>query len=532
MATLFGKRTRESISSKSVTDDNGNRKEAYQSEQSPDLPSHCSFADLGLSETLVSTCSELGLKRPTAVQRSIIPYLIRFQDKHVLSLAPTGTGKTAAFVLPIIHHLQEDPYGIFSVILTPTRELAQQIHQQVLALGSGYNVTSALVVGGLDRLRQQEALDCRPHFCVATPGRLASLLRGPQPPAIRHLRYLVLDEADRLLKADSGFYKDVAEVLIQVGKGKAVCQTLLFSATMTQSLEAVEALAGAGQGRLSLQKFVAAEGNESKNDVTSENKNDGSEIPKIPSGLRQEYIFMPSRVRDTYLVAAVRHLMINGGRPITEDSMPGSDEEDEDFGKARSAIIFVSTCEKAALISGTFTQLGVPNVALHSYLSQNRRLASLAKFKSRQVSVLVATDVASRGLDIPTVDLVLQSQLPRQPTSYVHRVGRTARAGRRGLAVSLVSEADVALVNAAETASGRKLEKCTDVDDDMAVRLLGPVSKAIRLAKIKLHDIGFDELVEKFQKRKRSEKKERRRIQRRLDHSTNKAEPSKQMKAV
>lgn len=187
------------------------------------------------------------------------------------------------------------------------------------------------------------------------------------------------------------------------------------------------------------------------------------------------------------------------------------DEEDDEMttAKARSAVIFVSTCERTALLSGVLSQLGVSNVALHSLLSQNRRLASLAKFKSQQVRVLVATDVCSRGLDIPTVDLVINCELPKRPVDYVHRVGRTARAGRRGRAVSLVGERDVALVHAAERISGRPLQKCTEITDDMAIRLLSPVSKALRLTKMQLSDIGFDELVQKMKQRKARDRKER-----------------------
>ena len=161
-------------------------------------------------------------------------------------------------------------------------------------------------------------------------------------------------------------------------------------------------------------------------------------------------------------------------------------------------------------------------MALHSLLSQNRRLAALGKFKSQQVRVLVATDVASRGLDIPSVDLVLNSELPRNAVSYVHRVGRTARAGRRGRAISLVSETDVALVHAAEKITGRSLEKCTEVTDEAAIRMLGPVTKAARLAKMKLMDIGFDELVKKFKERKVRDRKERKRLEKALKKSAGK----------
>lgn len=236
---------------------------------------------------------------------------------------------------------------------------------------------------------------------------------------------------------------------------------------------------------------------------------------------------MPSRVRDAYLLTTIRTLMSNGGRSKDKEGQhawrgksrrqeESDNEDEEEGGKARSTIVFVATCERAALVSGILSQVGVENVALHSLLTQNRRLAALAKFKSQQVRVLVATDIASRGLDVPSVDLVINSELPRNPVSYIHRIGRTARAGRRGRAVSLVSETDVSLVHAAEKITSRPLLKCSEVTDEAAIRLLGPVTKAARLAKMQLMDIGFDELVKKFKERKVRDRKERQRIDRAL----------------
>ncbi len=543
-----------------------------QEKNLPVLSPWAGFQDLGLTEPLVQTCKALGFKRPTPVQRHIIPFLLREESAHVLALASTGSGKTAAFVLPILHKLSADPYGIYAVIVSPTRELAKQIHQQVLALGSSYNVESTLVVGGMDITKQSSALEHKkPHFVVATPGRLAELLRGPSPPKLQHVRFLVLDEADRLLAANSGFEKDVAELLLHCNRNKRTqCQTLLFSATMTRSLESVEEIAGAGKGRLPLKKFVIRDDENNKNKSkrqkleesdeeetknTAECGNDEIDLdaekkateealtPKIPAGLKQEYIFMPSRVRDAYLLTTIRQMLSNGGRSkdtkgrhawrggrkvaIKSPADNSDSEDDEDEGKCRSTIVFVSTCERAALVSGILTEVGVENVALHSLLSQNRRLAALAKFKSQQVRVLVATDIASRGLDVPSVDLVINSELPRNPVSYVHRIGRTARAGRRGRAISLVSEQDVSLVHAAEEITQRSLEKCTEITDDAAIRMLGPVTKAARLAKMKLMDIGFDELVKKFKERKARDRKERQRIERSLRKQAKRAEKVK-----
>jgi ATP-dependent RNA helicase DDX49/DBP8 len=548
MSTLFSKQCRRDRSKRSrSTSEPELELDANISETTilPELPTWASFEDTGLLEPLVQTCRGLGYKRPTPVQRAIIPFLIHNQESHVLSLAATGSGKTAAFVLPILHHLQADPYSIYAVILTPTRELAKQIHQQVLALGSAYNVSSVLVVGGLDSVRQSCAIDNLPHFLVATPGRLAELLRGPVPPRVHKIRYMVLDEADRLLAPSSGFERDVAELLLHCTTTSSdhaaapvvrrrTCQTLLFSATMTRSLSSIEEMAGAGLGRLPLKKFVIRDGHTiepahkklktDEVDATPESPLE-SRLPAIPAGLKQEYVFMPSRVRDAYLLTALRALMAHGGKTKAQvaamSKSNATTPPDDEESKARSAIIFVATCERAALISETLTQVGVANVALHSLLSQNRRLAALGRFQSEQVRVLVATDVASRGLDIPTVDLVVNAELPRNVVSYIHRVGRTARAGRRGRAVSLVAETDVALVQATERATGRQLEKCTQVTDEMALQLLGSVLRATRVAKMKLLDIGFDELVQKFRARKARDKKDRERIERALSRMTN-----------
>jgi len=529
------------------------------------VPSNIStFDDLKLSIPLLQTCKSLGYKQPTPVQKAVIPYLITNTSSHILALASTGSGKTAAFVLPILHHLSYDPYGIYAVILTPTRELAKQIYEQVLALGAGLRVRATLAIGGMDMTQQACDLSNKPHICVATPGRLGALLRGPNPPILRNIKYVVLDEADRLLNARSGFEGDVAEVLLHGtttrGRGdgrerRGNCQTLLFSATLTRSLESLQEMAGAGLGRLPLKKFVLngvedsgddkkskkrKKGSDDDSDGRSDSDDDASDsededltqasIPQIPPGLTQEYIFMPSHVRDAYLITAIRNLMANGGRKggsgVDRSDASGwndaskngnnySDDEEEGQAKrAKSAIIFVSTCERAAHISGVLSELGVSNVALHSLLSQNRRLASLAKFKSQHVRVLVATDVASRGLDIPSVDLVMNCELPRKAVDYIHRVGRTARAGRRGCAVSLVCERDVALVHSCEKMSGRSLDKCKEITDDMAVKMLGPVTKAARLTKMKLADIGFDELVKKMKERKIRDKKDRQRAER------------------
>ena len=472
-----------------------------------------------------------------------------------------------------------DPYGIYALVLSPTRELAQQVNEQILALGAKLDVRSCLVTGGDDMVRQSCELSRLPHIVVATPGRLAELLRGPNPPRLRHLRFVVLDEvrpslstrfnsasfkhtshqiwvafddlltdrnfahfhihglytntqADRLL-SPGGFERDIAQVLVTTKRKD--CQTLLFSATMTRSLDEISDLASGGKGRLPMKRFNIGDESKTSNSVERIGENEDGPVVAIPSGLKQQYIFMPSQVRDSYLVAAIRILMANGGRRGNGDgdddentdvradgsgwnmvrkyNSDGDDDEAENA-KARSAIVFVSTCERAARVEGMLFELGVDCVSLHSILSQDRRRAALGKFKSQHVRLLVATDVASRGLDIPEVDLVLNAELPRKATDYIHRVGRTARAGRRGLAVSLVGESDVALVHAAEKLSGRPLQKCEAITDKDALRMMNPVAKATRLTKVKMAEVGFDDLVKKHVERRARDRKMKNRAER------------------
>jgi len=240
------------------------------------------FADLGLCSPLVSTCRKLGYNRPTAVQRAIIPQILNNSNNntnhHLLTLSATGSGKTAAFVLPLLHLLSSDPYGIYALVITPTRELAKQIQQQILALGSGsgWKITCALIIGGENSTTQSLELMKQPNFVVGTPGRLAELCRdgdgsGLYKPNFKKVKFVILDEADRLLCGGSGFERDVAECLLQstttmqstrntTNGGdetkkrvrRNICRTLLFSATMTRSLASLEEMAGAGVGRLPL----------------------------------------------------------------------------------------------------------------------------------------------------------------------------------------------------------------------------------------------------------------------------------------
>lgn len=431
------------------------------------------FSDLGLSEWLVDTCSQMGLKRTTPVQRCCIPQILNGFD--VLGLAQTGSGKTAAFALPILHRLAESLFGVFALVLTPTRELAFQLSDQFKALGSGLHLRCSVIIGGLDMTEQAKALMRRPHVVIATPGRIADLLKNDPDIAsvFKSIKFLVLDEADRIL--DVGFESELGTILDSLPPQR---QTLLFSATMTPELKALHELSG--------DKSYFFEAYQGLQTVEQ---------------LDQQYIFMPSDVKDLYLFYVLATLQDKG---------------------IRSVIIFASTCRTCHLLSLLLNELDVHTAALHSMKSQPQRLASLNRFKSGQVPILIATDVASRGLDIPTVDLVINYDIPRFPRDYVHRVGRTARAGRGGLSISLVIEYDVALVHEIESLIGKQLEEYKTDEGDV-LKNITKVFKAKRLASQKMRDSGFEDLLKDRKERKLKMRKENHPLKKRRKNKGNKA---------
>lgn len=412
------------------------------------------FDALGLDEWLLATCREMGLRRPTAVQLACIPEILG--GRNVVGIAQTGSGKTAAFALPILQRLAADPYGVFAVVLTPTRELALQIADQFRALGAGLRLRDAVVIGGLEMTAQAQRLAQRPHVVVATPGRLLDHLRSdPGMAAVfSRAQFLVLDEADRLL--DVGFEAEMGALLRLL---PAKRQTLLFSATMTSNLRALEELS-LGEG---LFRYAAYAG------------------LQTVATLRQEYIFVPANIKELYLC----HLM----------------ENREAMG-VRSAIVFTSTCRSCHMLSLLLAELGIETASLHSLRSQQRRVAALARFRSRQLAVLLATDVAARGLDVPEVDLVVNFDVPRFARDYVHRVGRTARAQRGGAAITLVTQFDVALVHGIEALTGAKLDE-HKLEEDEVLKGITKVFKAKRSAILKMSESGFEDLVRARKEAKR-----------------------------
>lgn len=375
------------------------------------------FKSLGVCDELCMAVERLGYTHPTSIQTQSIPFSL--QGKDIIGLAVTGSGKTAAFAIPILQSLLENPSPISALVLTPTRELAIQIAQHFDALGSSIGLKTAVLVGGLDLMQQAIALSKKPHVLVGTPGRVVDHLKNTKGFSIDSLKFLVLDEADRLLNMD--FEKEISQIVEAAPEERS---TFLFSATMTNKVQKLQ--------RACLKKNAV--------------KVQASEKYETVSTLLQQYMFIPSAQKDTYLFNVVK-----------------------DFAGSLT-IIFTDTTANAVKVQAVLDHLGFKAAALFGKLTQHKRLEALNKFRSKGRNILVATEVASRGLDIPAVDLVINYDVPQHSKNYIHRVGRTARAGRSGRAITLVTQYDVQLFQRIESLIGQKLEEYkTDVEQVMAL---------------------------------------------------------------
>lgn len=396
-------------------------------------PAVVTFAELGVCPQLLAACDSLGWKSPTPIQVEAIPHAL--EGKDIIGLAQTGSGKTAAFALPIIQALLEKPSPFFACVLSPTRELAIQISEQFEALGADIGLKCAVVVGGIDMMAQAIALAKRPHVVVGTPGRLVDHLANTKGFGLRGLKYLVLDEADRLLNMD--FEAEIDEILKAVPKDR---RTLLFSATMTSKVAKLQ--------RACLKSPVKVEVSSKYSTVET---------------LRQQFIFVPAKFKDCYLVYILNELA------------------------GATAMVFTRTCEATRKVALALRALGLDAIPISGQMSQPKRLGALTKFKAGERSILICTDVASRGLDIPSVDVVINYDIPTNSKDYIHRVGRTARAGRSGRSVSIVTQYDVELFQRIEQLIGMKMDAFPAEQEEVLV-LHDRVSEAQRIATMTIRE--------------------------------------------
>ena len=384
------------------------------------VDSKASFASLDVAPWLLTSLAAMEIKRPTSIQKGCIPKILEGQD--VIGGSKTGSGKTIAFTVPILQKWAEDPMGIYAVILTPTRELALQIFEQVKAISAPQSLKPILVTGGVEMRPQALELSKRPHVVIATPGRLADhiLSSGADTTiGLRRVKAVVLDEADRLLASGPGSMLPDVETCLNALPPSQERQTCLFTATLTPEVMALKSLPR-GKGRPPV--FVC--------------EVDASDLA-VPTTLQQTYLQVPLTYREAYL-----HILLSTARNASKSSI----------------IIFCNRTATADLLERLLRLLEYRVTSLHSTLPQRDRTDNLARFRASAARILVATDVASRGLDIPKVDLVINYDVPRNPDDYIHRVGRTARAGKTGEAITLVGQRDVALFLAIEARIGTKME--------------------------------------------------------------------------
>jgi ATP-dependent RNA helicase RhlE len=337
------------------------------------------FADLGISPKILSQLQKLNFTEPTPIQHQAIPIAISGQD--LMGIAQTGTGKTLAFGIPMLQHLEDSQNT--GLILLPTRELATQVDQSLRVLGRGFGLRTAILIGGTPPGPQIKALKNKPHIIIATPGRLIDHLEHGTV-VLKTVKILVLDEADRML--DMGFEPQIQKILATVPSSQR--QTMLFSATMPEKITRM----AQKYMRSPLRVEVAPAGTTAKN-------------------ITQEMFIVPKDKKLSLLNQILSE--------CTE-----------------RVLIFSRTKHGARKITKAVQNLGHKAAEIHSNRSLAQRAKALKDFKSGFTKILVATDIASRGIDVQDIKLVINFDLPDNNEDYVHRIGRTARAGKSGKAIS------------------------------------------------------------------------------------------------
>lgn len=365
------------------------------------------FTELNLKAELVRGCETLGYTEPTPIQREAIPVVLTGQD--LIGCAETGTGKTAAFLLPLIQRMMEKPLpGIRVLILAPTRELASQIESSYRSLAPKKSPRCVCIIGGANMLRQRDALRRGAGVIIATPGRLLDHLeRGSLD--FRHVETLVLDEADRML--DMGFWPAIKRVL-EVLPAKR--QTLLFSATMSAAIER----------------------------IARSNMRD----PKL--------IEVDTRGRAAVSVEQAAY-------PVAAESKTALliDLLERERERFERVLVFTRTRRGAERLSHILEAREHKVNRIHADRTQPQREAALRDFKNGQTRVLVATDIAARGIDVTAVSHVINYDVPEAPEDYVHRIGRTGRAGLSGRAITLVTPAEELSMRGIERLTGQAVER-------------------------------------------------------------------------
>ncbi|GAL64407.1 DEAD/DEAH box helicase [Algibacter lectus] len=365
-----------------------------------------SFQSLGLSEALLKAISKKGYTTPSPIQEKAIPPVLEGHD--VLASAQTGTGKTAGFTLPLLHILSENPKEkyrpIRALILTPTRELAAQVYANVREYSEFLNLRSAVIFGGVNQKPQVATLRQGIDVLVATPGRLLDL-QNQGLLSLKRVEIFVLDEADRML--DMGFLRDIERVIKSMPEKR---QNLMFSATFSKDIKKL------AHGILNHPVQVEATPENTAVEAITQ------KVYRVAKGLKTPLIIK-----------------------LISD------------GNWKQVLVFARTKHGSNKLCEKLDKAGISAAAIHGNKSQGARTKALAGFKSGRIRVLVATDIAARGLDIPLLPHVINFEIPNIPEDYVHRIGRTGRAGANGVALSLVSADETTFLRDIEKLIGNKL---------------------------------------------------------------------------
>ncbi|KAH9386296.1 uncharacterized protein NEMAJ01_1192 [Nematocida major] len=440
----------------------------------------------------------IGFKKRTPIQEKILPLT---EHRDVMGLSETGTGKTACFVIPLVEELAEDPFGVHSLILTPTRELALQTKEKVDVIGNYFDIKCELIHGGMDTHRQVARLQAKPHIVIATPGRLADMLCSEENIRVfKRIKKVILDEADLLLNGDQSL--SVYTILSSLLKRTPDVQMLLFSATdivpavpvkirekakkdaphpdlgQTARVDEQEKSADSAQ-RAALETQDEHPGAESPenadtqkgcqaalDDVIEKTKCPalwkiiyGRDMRKIdtragavPKTIVQEYAVVHRQAKEAHLARLLQ----------------------EDY-KNTKVMVFMNKAEHCAVLSEVMQELGINAVGLSRYTDNKTRHASFYKFRCGLAKVLLTTDVLSRGLDISDVGCVINYDLPNSFTDYVHRIGRTGRISQSGYALSFVSAGDMAILRDIQAQTASEIKE-RELEPFTSARLMNKIS--------------------------------------------------------
>lgn len=361
------------------------------------------FNDFDLQDELKAGLRDIGYSEPTPIQEQSIPIIL--DKKDLIGAAQTGTGKTGAFVIPVLHQILQNPSEHTQVlILSPTRELAQQIDEQIFALGYHTGITSATIIGGEDFSKQAKAIRSGIDIIVATPGRLIDQTKVLDID-FSHIKFLILDEADRML--DMGFLPDVTKIIKKLPQER---QTLLFSATMPDQIKKLA------------------------NDFMKDPKKIEIAIEKPSGSITQKAYFVDQKDK----------------LKLVQDVLDETAWE--------SCLIFCATKRGTDELEKLLIKKGIKAGSIHGDRNQDERNKSLHEFKSGKVPVIVATDVLARGIDIDNISMIINYDVPRQVEDYVHRIGRTGRYDKSGIAVTFVNKKDRRAFSAIQDKVGDQLE--------------------------------------------------------------------------